>query len=242
MAGAVAALGALCGDAVARARGLAGDGAYPLGHADGRRAHHGHDALSGGVGAHPDLRPHGGAELRARGFRDGGRLRHDLGAASAWRLDRRLVADAQSSRAAGGARCRRCRERRARLCVRARHHPPSLRRTGTPDSDHHRRAHRDRAAGDRRVGTGSDTAAQAGEPARQHLPRRFLDRNLPPVCALRRPRRRRRDASGADAHPHRAGGARWRRGSRDGAGFGLPDPPCSSACSSPAPRSPEWAG
>ena len=186
MAPSIAAVGALCGDAAHCFGGPAGDGTDRLGHADGSRTYHGNDAVPGGFGAHSYLRPDGGAQFRARGFRHGRGLRYGHGAGTAGRLDYRTVADAQSPRLAGGAAGRRRRERRARLCLRTHHHSSGLRRTAAPDPDHHRRPHRHRATGDRDLGTRSHRAAQAHHAARQRISRFFPDRNLSPGRPVRR--------------------------------------------------------
>ena len=78
------------------------------------------------------------------------------------------------------------RQRRARLCLRARHHSTGLWRAAAPDPDHDRCSDRHRATGHRDLGAAGPAAAEACHVARQHFHRLVVDRNLSAVRAVRR--------------------------------------------------------
>ncbi len=177
-------LGALCADAACCRCGVAGDWTGALGDADGRRADDGCHVVHGGVRPDADLWLDGCAQFCPRGVRHRRRLHRRHGAAAARRVDQRAFADSQSRRVAGGLGCRRRCQRRARLCLRARHHSTGLWCAAAPDPDHDRRSDRHRATGHRDLGAAGPAAAEACHAARQYFHRLVVDRNLSAVRAV----------------------------------------------------------
>ena len=87
--------------------------------------------------------------------------------------------------------CRRRCQRRARLCLRARHHSPGLWCAAAPDPDHDRRSDRHRAIDHRDLGAAGHRRCRSRHAARQRFHRIVVDRNLSAVRAVRRPGGRR---------------------------------------------------
>src|SRR5260221_388555 len=215
---------AFAGAAAAGGGRAAGDELLHLAHPHRRRRRHGHDAVPHGLGPDADLRPDGRAQFRARRLHHAGRLCRGERAWGVGGVERRRVLVAQPGGALGRARRRHRRQRYARLCLRARHHPPRLRCASAADPRHRGRAHRRRAAHRRAVGTESAAAAQAGELPRQHHPGRRRDREIPDHRRRAGARRLSRAALRPQPHAHRPPGARRGREPRDGRGARLPHP------------------
>ena len=138
-----------------------------LGDAHRRRARHGHDDLSHGLGPHPRLRPDGHHQFRPRGLHLARRLRHASRARSPGRMGAGGFRRAQSRASAALHPVRHGGDGSCRCGLRAGDRPPGLWQPSEADPRHHGRADRHRAGDPRDLGRLADPDPAAAIPARR---------------------------------------------------------------------------